>query len=263
VSQVQVRIRELNLAHAGELDRALSAQAVTPTSALTVTRLRICAAQRAAYPPVPFASFSDDLGTGRESALLVSEWLESDPPVKEVQAAVGAPGMTLQPLSDYSYRRKPDQRSRLWVSAERRRCAPSLLHAIGQHGVNRKAVDHMRAKIDGKDLKIQASETERLVTADLSRDVDARRAALELAVGMLKSNFSGAGRPAAEIAIAAGGPGKGSTKELRAAFDTFLRDHPQSLPKGVRKSLIDVGGLTAPKRRGRGITDRLKRAISG
>lgn len=182
---------------------------------------------------------------------VLREWADTNPPVRQFETLIKNHDVPAPVLDRYAAQRNVSERSGLWRLLESRGATEAQLRAVGRHGVNATAIAHMKDRIAGVAVVEQTKATKTLVTADLSTNTEVKKAAMVLALALLKSGVSGAGPNAVRMVLAAGGAPPGSKDELRKAFNDFIRDNPRTpVSRADLRTLIDMNLVTPNKSNG-------------
>ena len=248
IEAVLAQTRELNPAAAGELDAQLAAVRGQTTNYINQQRIRVQSRHIANKPPLRTSTFMNKVTDDIESTALVTEWLTTNPPVREVQTVLRKASVPAKALTEYVRQRSIADRSKLWITLHDAKYQDQHLAAVGRPGIDHTVITHLHEAIVTADLKTQRTLVTTLLTGNASHDSRARRATSALAIEMLATGRAGAGQNAATLVIRAGGAGTGMTQPLRQAFDDFTSKHPSSMNKGDVRKLWDLNLLTRRKK---------------
>lgn len=232
---------------ADRLDARLAGTKPTSPDFINLTRLRVQARATAGKQPLRAQAFLSQVNDDVAATSLVTEWLGTNPPLRDVHAVVKKATLTPNTLGNYAAKRSLSDRSRLWITARTSGFTDNHLRAIGRHGVDATVVEHMSPEILAADLKMQRPLIDTLLTGHLASDPAARRAASTLALALLNTGKAGAGQSAARLVIDAGGAGRNLTQLVRAAFDAFTVAHPNSINRGDLRRLDSLKLITKKK----------------
>lgn len=249
-------IEALTPADAADLDGTLAEQQKTTSAPLLIIRLRIRARARGNKKPVPVSNFIRHLADDGDSAAVLTAWLQTNPPIKDVETALARSTIGQSALSHYAQGRTAGDRSRLWITLYDGDYDYGHLTAVGRHGVNATVVDHVQDALLGADLSAQKTLTSRLLTADLSKDTSAKKAASMLTLALLRDGRVGSGYAAAGVVLNARGAASGLTVPLRKAFDKFTTAKPAAINRGDVRALNNLKLLT--KKKGNPVSSFLK-----
>jgi len=248
IAQAKAEIEALTPLHAEHFDTKAAGITGDANQLSTIVRLRIVARQRAGKNPVPVADVIAALPSDQGNAV-PTEWASSKPRYNEMLALRAKFKLPAKTLGVYAATRNIAERSKLWIDAEKRDDQVDVLEAIGRPGVNATVVNHMENRIIGANLTTQNAATRRLAAANLSIDKNARVAAHEMALKLLKTNLAGAGANATKIVLSANGAAPGRKPELRAAFDRYTHKVTNHrIPQSDLKTLFQLGLLSKRKR---------------
>jgi hypothetical protein len=213
---------------------------------LEVVQLKLQALRRCdgrALPASELASLDDR----RISRDIITTWLDLDPPVASAIELIDDMARNQQPLGQYASRLNLSERTSLWLAAETASVSDAALDAIGRHGVDAPAIDHMRSQLD--ELTRQ-QDRDRLVQRTMQCIVDkdigteaARKAVSKFAVELLRRPAAGDWTLAGKLVIWAGGAGRAYKQELQTAFKAADREKKQAFGKPMRQSLVALGFL--------------------
>ncbi|WBQ04446.1 KAP family P-loop NTPase fold protein [Kribbella sp. CA-293567] len=249
VLSVLERIPRLTPDGAAEFDSHLSTSEKRPEDVLATTRLRVSARRRAGRTSLNIGTFFSALDDSAESLQTVSEWLASNPPLKDVLRAVKKASVSTTSIGGYAASRSISDRSKIWLALYAAKYHTAHLQAVGSTGVDRSVVERLSAEILSTGLADQRKLLDDLLTADLSIDSGARQAATDLAIALLSSGVAGAGPLAVKVIFNMGGAASGRKGALRSAMDSYLDHHPKGVTsKSDIRKLNDLNLLTRRKK---------------
>lgn len=248
LERIVKHLGQLSAQGATDLDSYLGKHPGKSNQRLSRTQLRIAARQRASKRSLPVRTFLSALTDTADATKTLAVWLATNPPLSDVEQAVKKANPTSSSLGRYANQRSLNDRSKLWITLYDAHYLDQYLKRVSESGVNETAVQHCRPAIIGADLPAQKKAVDRLLTADLSVDPGAKRAATHLAADLLRSGLVGSGQSAARIVLNAKGAGSGLKPMLRKALDTYADEHPSGINKGDLRRLEKLGLLTKRKK---------------
>lgn len=200
--------------------------------------------------PVP-ASDLLALEEALRSTPISGAWLSLRPSVKDVMAVVGEFPFTPAALAAYASLQSLDDRTELWVAAEKNRLADQMLKALGKYGVGAEAVDHIRECVNGISREPERSKkVKRLRLAQPAEGSAAsavQKSAGILATDLMRNNVAGDLRSAAELMSWAGGAVARDRVSLRGLFDEQAKAHRNAFTKSLFADLEKLGLLSKKK----------------
>lgn len=201
--------------------------------------------------PVP-ASELLDLDESKRTTTISGAWFALAPTSDEAARLLRSYPLTPATLGTYSDQLNLDERSNLWIQAEKLDLSDQLLRSIGRSGVDSTAVEHIRRVIPSLRREPERSaKVKRLQLATAvapTEDASAlRRAAEALARDLLNKDVSGDVRTAAELMCWAGGAARGTKMELRELFDEQIKVHRNSVTKTLFSEMEGLGLVSKKK----------------
>lgn len=161
------------------------------------------------------------------TADLATAWLALAPQPAEVVSVLGEVSVTTSALSGYASGLDDENRTELWMAAERAGLPDQQVAAVGRYGVGAAAVTHVEALIRQKTRQPERHATiQRLISGKSvsngnSEVRELRRAAGDLASYLLDQS-QGDLRAAAELMIWAGGSTPKGDQALRGKFNAAI-----------------------------------------
>lgn len=248
IARMQSQITILDRVTAKALDDAISKVKTSdaPTR-LAYARLRVTSRVTADMPSLSVSYFGSHLGDDAESAILLSDWLDSKPPLRQVEKALRKSCVGYGALDRYASTRTLTDRTKLWITLFDERYSHKHLEAVGRYGIGSAVVKRLVPDIISANVRVQKELVNALLCANLSKDPDARIAATTLAIGLLERGLIGSAKLAVQIVKRANCPGYGQKRQLRTALDNFINANPGSLDKEMIRWLDERGLLIRRK----------------
>ncbi len=224
--------------------------AETEHAAMLLLRLQVRV--RCDGPPVPVSELLN-LEAPEHTTAMSSAWLKLKPTSEDVVRLLATTyPFTVAALEEYARQLAPNQRTAMWIAAEKSDRTENLLAAIGRFGIGSEAVDHTRTVVMRLPREPErAAKVKRLRCATALRPSDdsgsVQRAAVALARDLLDRDVSGDLRSAAELMYWAGGAPYGTKTELRELFNRQVKAHKNSLTQTLFSQLEQLGLVSKKK----------------
>ncbi|MCE3552828.1 KAP family NTPase [Pseudonocardia sp. RS11V-5] len=214
--------------------------------AVLKARIQIALRVRARMVPLP-ASAVVEVGSaagGRPAEELVSEWLNSVPPIDSVVEIAGSPlGLPEGAVGDFVERISQSDATRLWISLADADRPPSLLRIAGSLGIGVPEVEKISARVESQARQADRDRTiDQLRTAAIE-DPKARVAAGELAIHLLDDSVQGNIRLGVKIIEHLNGAPRGLTDQIRASLESAAERSPEVFKGAIGSRLRELNLL--------------------